>query len=63
MKKVVEVTDEVFTDEFECECGNTVTDSGFHPCDAKGEEREPTDGWEGHYVCGQCSQVYKYLFE
>ncbi len=48
-----------FSDDFTCACGNDVSDSGFHTCDAKGKEIEPNVGeWEGHYVCGRCDQVY-----
>jgi hypothetical protein len=59
MNEIVQVRSDMFGDDFECECGNTVTDSGFHSCNEKGIEMEPNAGeWKGHYVCGQCEQVF-----
>lgn len=48
------------SEDFKCTCGNTTCDSGFFPCDAKGNEIEPTkeEGWSGLYVCAECGIIY-----
>jgi hypothetical protein len=40
-----------------CICGNRPIDDGFYPCDDKGQEVEPTSGWNGLYVCDRCGRV------
>jgi hypothetical protein len=47
-------------DAWVCTCGNTPSDSGFYPCDDKGQEVEPIKGgtWdEKSYVCHQCGAI------
>jgi len=41
------------TEAWICVCGNTPSGAGFYPCDANGNEMEPTigSGWTGLYVC------------
>jgi hypothetical protein len=55
-KKIIEV---VMEDDFKCKCGNQSHLAGFYPCDSEGNYREPDQGWEGHYKCDDCNQVYK----
>lgn len=42
-----------------CPCGNEPHAAGLYPCDADGNEQEPTtgSGWDGHYVCADCGRV------
>jgi hypothetical protein len=42
-----------------CLCGNSPVAHGFYPCDAKGNELEPTVGsdWLGLYVCARCGRI------
>jgi hypothetical protein len=40
-----------------CVCGNEPSDDGFYPCDKKGNEMEPTDDWDGLYVCLRCGRI------
>lgn len=47
-------------DAWICICGNEPSDSGFYPCDNKGNEVEPVVGgdWdEVSYVCNQCKRI------
>lgn len=61
LNKVIVVDATTFEDDFECKCGNTVSDSGFHPCEENGIEIEPVkDVWKYHYLCGDCRQIYLY---
>ena len=50
------------SDDIHCSCGNTPSSDGFFPCDANGNEMEPTlgSGWDGLYVCPVCSTMYKF---
>ena len=45
-----------------CPCGNSVLSDGFFPCDAEGNQVEPTlnSNWDGLYVCPVCSQIYRF---
>lgn len=38
-------------------CGNTSNAFGFHPCNAAGEDVDPSHSWEHHYRCGCCRRV------
>jgi hypothetical protein len=42
-----------------CLCGNTPIQEGFYPCNALGEEVEPTpEEWTtGWYVCDSCGRI------
>jgi hypothetical protein len=40
-----------------CICGNTPSGGGFYPCDEKGNEVEPVEGWNGLYVCADCGRI------
>lgn len=51
--KIVEMND-----DFECKCGNVAAADGFYPCNKEGENVEPFPGWEGHYKCEKCDQIY-----
>jgi hypothetical protein len=44
-------------DAWVCVCGNTPDSDGFYPCDAKGDEMEPVEGWDGLYVCADCGRI------
>lgn len=46
-------------DSWICQCGNTPIADGFHPCDATGEEVDPTpEAWDtGWYVCARCGRI------
>ncbi|AZV43681.1 hypothetical protein BAOM_3072 [Peribacillus asahii] len=55
MTKIITVK---MNDDFTCKCGNDVMDSGFHPCDKKGNEIEPATTWEGYYKCAKCDKIY-----
>lgn len=64
MKKkeiTVLLTENDFNDDFTCDCGNTVTNSGFYPCNENGEEIEPTkeSNWTNLYVCGACGRIFE----
>lgn len=47
-------------DDVLCTCGNTVDSDGFHPCDGRGNEVEPTPAlWPlPLIICGRCRAVY-----
>lgn len=45
-------------DEHICECGNTVMDAGFYPCDIDGNTVEPTESWQGLYKCENCGAMH-----
>lgn len=48
-----------FNEDWQCECGNTETSDGFYPCNAVGEEVEPSAGeWLEIMVCGRCGHMY-----
>lgn len=40
-----------------CMCGNRPDADGFYPCDKKGNEIEPGEGWEDLYVCASCGRI------
>jgi hypothetical protein len=40
-----------------CLCGNEPSEDGFYPCDEKGDEVEPVEGWSGLYVCLRCGRI------
>jgi hypothetical protein len=40
-----------------CLCGNRPSAEGFYPCDEKGNEMEPVNGWKGLYVCSRCGRI------
>ena len=40
-----------------CICDNTPSGGGFYPCDEKGNEVEPVEGWNGLYVCADCGRI------
>lgn len=44
-----------------CPCGNTPRSDGFFPCDAEGNEIEPTinSGWDGLYACPVCQRLHR----
>jgi len=44
-----------------CGCGNSPVADGFYPCNAKGDEMEPTQGsdWSGLYVCARCGRIIR----
>jgi len=44
-------------DGWVCLCGNTPADDGFYPCDEKGNEVEPVEGWNNLYVCFKCGRI------
>ena len=46
-------------DAWVCVCGNQPDGDGFFPCDAQGNEIEPTvgSGWTNLYVCAQCGRI------
>ena len=44
-------------DAWVCICGNTPDSDGFFPCDAKGNEVEPVEGWKELYVCANCGRI------
>lgn len=46
-------------DAWKCICGNYPGGDGFYPCDAHGNEVEPTrEAWTtGLYVCAQCGRI------
>ena len=46
-------------DAWVCRCGNTPSAEGFYPCDALGNEVEPTPTkWTTDcYVCGRCGRI------
>lgn len=44
-------------DAWICLCGNVPSDDGFYPCDRKGNEMEPVQGWENLYVCLSCGRI------
>ena len=44
-------------DAWICVCGNMPTSDGFYPCDEKGNEMEPVQGWGGLYVCARCGRI------
>ena len=47
------------SDAWVCLCGNTPSTEGFYPCDAQGNEVEPTPAeWTtGCYVCAHCGRI------
>jgi hypothetical protein len=47
------------TEAWICVCGNTPSSDGFFPCDANGNEVEPTlaSGWSGIYICARCGRI------
>ena len=49
-------------DDITCPCGNTPRSDGFYPCDADGNQMEPTDGggWDGLYVCPVCHRLHRF---
>jgi hypothetical protein len=47
-------------DAWICICGNMPAQDGFYPCDAKGDEMEPVEGWEDLYVCAHCGRIVHY---
>ncbi len=49
-------------DAWVCTCGNRTDSHGFYPCNANGDEVEPTPGdWiTGLYVCAQCGRNNSY---
>jgi len=47
------------TDAWLCICGNRPDTDGFYPCDRKGNEMEPVQGWEDLYVCARCGRIIK----
>jgi len=52
------ITHEVGDDEaWICICRNTPSGGGFYPCDEKGNEVEPVEGWNGLYVCADCGRI------
>jgi hypothetical protein len=56
------ITHEAGRDEaWVCLCGNTPVAEGFFPCDAVGNEMEPTigSGWIDLYVCAKCGRIIK----
>lgn len=40
-----------------CLCGNMPDQDGFYPCDSKGNEMEPVEGWDELYVCAACGRI------
>lgn len=47
------------SDAWVCLCGNTPAADGFYPCDALGNQVEPTpeDWTTGCYVCARCGRI------
>lgn len=45
--------------DWACLCGNQPWESGFYPCDAAGNEVDPTptDWTTNWYVCAQCGRI------
>lgn len=48
-------------DVWTCVCGNITGDTGFFPCNEKGEEVEPTkEAWKtGYYACYDCGRFFR----
>ena len=44
-----------------CVCGNKPSSDGFYPCDATGNEMEPSagSGWTNLYVCARCGRFFQ----
>lgn len=64
----IEVTLDEFSEEFQCNCGNTVMGSGFFPCNKQGDIIEPLkdSDWDLLYICPDCGRIYhinQYLME
>jgi hypothetical protein len=57
--KNVTIIEVIMEDDFTCKCGNNSGEEGFYPCDEEGNYREPDRGWNGHYKCDKCNQVYR----
>jgi hypothetical protein len=54
------ITHEAGNDEaWICICKKSPESDGFYPCNAKGDEIEPTIGsnWSGIYVCACCGRI------
>jgi hypothetical protein len=45
------------SDGWICRCKNTPVDAGFYPCDEKGNEVEPIEGWGWLYACDRCGRI------
>ena len=45
------------SDAWVCICKNVPADDGFYPCNERGEEVEPVEGWDGLYVCASCGRI------
>ena len=59
---ITKIQIEQFEENFKCECENTSFDSGFFPCDNNGKIIEPTNDWEGLYICADCGKIYKIYY-
>lgn len=44
-------------DAWHCICKNTPCGGGFYPCNEKGDEMEPVEGWNNLYVCADCGRI------
>lgn len=64
-KKEIIVLDEMYEgvspDMYVCECGNSPSEEGFHPCleDGTNVEPESGSGWVDLYKCDRCEQIYR----
>jgi len=46
------------TEAWVCICGNRPDLEGFYPCDALGNEVDPSDQWDGvSYSCDRCKII------
>ena len=52
-------------DDIICPCNNRPDTDGFYPCDADGNQIEPTleSNWDGLYICSRCSRTHRFLEE